>query len=1025
MFMQGVDYKNIFPKVYKGFQLLSITEIKECDSIGIYLRHQKTGLEVFHLLNEDEENLFAFAFRTPSEDSTGVAHIIEHSVLCGSQKFPLKEPFTNLMNQSVNTFLNAMTYSDKTVYCAGSTIKKDYYNIMDVYGDAVFFPLLKKEAFMQEAHRLNIKDSDRGDNFVLDGVVLNEMKGVYSAFQSVADDAQTRTLFPDTAYSYDSGGDPLTIPTLTYEAYKDYYHKYYKSDNCLLFLYGNIKTKEQLDFIQTALLDRVEKLMETKNSVVAKHETYPYLSPIVAAMETQKPRESTLKPLNKKVFAPSLGSEGSNVTVQWLCGETCNLKQYLECTFLNLILTSHEASPLSKALTLSKLGKDLSSAGCYAFGKQFFITVGLQGVDKRNEKKVYKVIDDTLKTLIEKGVDKNEAQAALNIFEIAIRENVRRDAPQSINLMEKALNAWNYGQDPSIWLLAREGINLIKESLKDDPRYIEHLIEKYLINNNNRVNLLVIPKKNFSAEREKKERANIKKKIKMTDPQMVRAEREILREWQEHYEDESETKCIPRLELRDLTKHIDAIKTDWSEVKTKEGASVTLLKNCEKTNGITYIEVWIPCDGLSAETYKYLPLFSYCAIGCGATGLSWEELAKLLATDTGGVTVRTLSLPSLDKISTNKKLIKQLADYNCLERDWVIFSLRALSSDIKKSLDAFKKVIMDYEFWDAERLSTLVKEWKNVLNMSLLSNCNRIATSRAKVSRGHSEVVNEIYKGVTQLFATDEISKENPRTLATKFNEIKNSLKAAGALVHVTCDATDMDSEEKEIEKFIQDTNLHPLEKKGLINEAAFIREALLPGEKSLTQNEVFLIPGGVGYSATTFDGTAFGDADNSAAFVLFHYLSGVSLWERIRTKGGAYGASCFALDSLGAVSLNTYRDPNPFSSLKIFCDCLKELAKSPLDSETLKRMIIGTYGEEITPMSPYERSSTALIRLFSAISDKDIDERLSKIKNVTAKDLSTLCEKLLNNINSAKTVVVANKNESSDDKTIVITLPN
>lgn len=1025
MFGLGKSEKDIFPDEYKGFKLISITPVSDCNSVGIYLRHQKTGLEVFHLLNEDEENLFAFAFRTPSEDSTGVAHIIEHSVLCGSQKFPLKEPFTNLLNQSVNTFLNAMTYSDKTVYPASSVIKKDYYNLMDVYADAVFFPLLKKEAFMQEAHRLEVGDDDK---YEVQGVVYNEMKGAYSSFNSVANDLQAANLLHDTCYSYDSGGDPLVIPTLTYEHYKEFYHKYYRPDNCLLFLYGNIKTKEQLDFLQEKLLDRLESSLNARNIVITKHESYPYISPLLFARETQKPYT---KPIRVKATAPTVGSEGSNVSMQWLCGETRDLQSYIECSFLSEVLTNHEASPLSKALTQSKLGSDLMSCGCSAQGKQFFIVFGLQGVAPRNEKKVYKVITDTLGDLVKNGVDEKDAKAALMLFEITNREIVRNNAPYSIDLMERALNAWNYGSEPAKWLLWDAALENLKQNLQDDKKFVEHLIQKYLIDNPSCLQLIVEPKKSFTTGRLKKEQSLIKNLAKETDIQMVKAELEIMHEWQGHYEDESETKCIPCLELRDLTKKFEPIKTDITTIKmpsddgdTKSsGDKITLFKNIDNTNGVVYTEVWFACDGLDAASYKYLPLYVYCALSCGATGVSWEELARLLATQTGGVVARCDSNPVMNTDAA-KKLEKSLAQYNCIGRDWVMFGVRCLNSDIDSALSTFAAALRGYEFWDTQRLSTLVKEWKNVMNTSLLAQCNVLASLRARLNGGHSEIVNEIYKGATQLFAINEIAKENINDIAARFNSIKNALKAGGALIHISAQSTVMDTLQKSMTQFIKDAQLSPLTPKGDIDEESFRREVMMSGQKDLKQDEVFLLPGGVGYTCQTLDSSKFADSDNGASLVLSHYLSGNLLWERIRTKGGAYGAASLALDNIGKTALTTYRDPRPYNSVKLCVDCLKELAQSPLDNDALLKTIIGTYGGEITPMSPRERSGTAFMRLTSAISDKDMQERLSSILRVTPKDIVKLCEKILNNLDKKKQVIVASDNESNNDA-IIVALPS
>ena len=251
-----MNEKNILKESYKGFQFISQEYINDCSGYALYFRHKKTGLDVFHILNDDSENLFSFCFRTPIKNSKGAAHILEHSVLCGSKKFPLKEPFTNLMNQSLNTFLNALTYPDKTLYPASSTVKEDYFNIMSVYADAVFFPLLKKESFMQEAHRIEF---DENENPSIQGVVYNEMKGNYSNFESVAQDEIIKSLFKNTNYEYDSGGDPVKIPEFSYEEFKAFHKKYYVPSNCLLFLYGNIPTEEQLDFIQENFLNELEK----------------------------------------------------------------------------------------------------------------------------------------------------------------------------------------------------------------------------------------------------------------------------------------------------------------------------------------------------------------------------------------------------------------------------------------------------------------------------------------------------------------------------------------------------------------------------------------------------------------------------------------------------------------------------------------------------------------------------------------------------------------------------------------------
>ena len=492
--------KNILNKSYKDFELLSINEIPDCNSVGIYLRHKKTGLDVFHLVNDDEENLFAFCFRTPVKNSTGAAHILEHSVFCGSQKFPLKEPFTNMMNQSVNTFLNALTYPDKTVYPASSLVQKDYFNLMDVYGGAVFFPLLRKEAFYQEAYRLEINEKEE---FELQGVVYNEMKGSYSSFDSVATDEQVKSIFENTVYAEDSGGDPLHIPTFTYEDFKEFHKTYYKPNNCLLFLFGNIPTEVQLDFVQEHFLDRIQDYPSEVNFSATPNVNSDFLK-----WETP---EELKEPKKVSAVAPNVGATGSTVTLNWLCGNSNDLYSYLECAFLCEVLLGHDGSPLAKALTDSELGDDLAPySGITGEMKSFFASFGLHGVQKKNVNKVYELIFSVLEKLSKTGVSKNDIDAALMSVEFLNREVVRGSGPYSLALLDRVLRQWNYGSEPHKGLLYRKNFEIIRENTKNDSEYIQKLIKKFFLNNTNCSYIEVAPSDSYLKERAKKEQELIK-----------------------------------------------------------------------------------------------------------------------------------------------------------------------------------------------------------------------------------------------------------------------------------------------------------------------------------------------------------------------------------------------------------------------------------------------------------------------------------------------------------------------------------
>ena len=1004
------DFKQ-FPETYKGFELISINTIPDCASTGIYLRHKKTGLEVFHLLNDDEENLFAFAFRTPAKNSTGAAHILEHSVFCGSQKFPLKEPFTNMMNQSVNTFLNALTYSDKTVYPSASMIKSDYYNLMDVYADAVFFPLLKKEAFMQEAHRLELNENG---NFEIQGVVYNEMKGNYSSFESVASDAQIRSVYPDTNYAFDSGGDPEHIPSFSYEDFRNFHKKYYRPDNCLLFLYGNIRTEEQLDFLQEHLLDRLEKTVPPAE----EHSSYPFVSPEFIEMETQKPFE---KPVTVRAEAPDAGATGATVTVNWLCGQTADLQSYMECAFLSEVLSGHDGSPLTKALIDSDLGDDIAPvSGCINEARQFFFALGLHGVKARNEKKVYALIFKELERLCTKGINQNDIDSAIMTAEFSNREVVRSGGPYSLVLLERALNSWNYGGAPADGLFYRSTFDIIRKNCEAEPKYVENLIKKYLLDNKNCSFVMVKPSKKYLSARNKAEKKLIASLSKTADRNIIQKELDELHSYQNHRETEEEVACIPRLNISDLNTNVEKIHTEINVVDAN-GASVPLFTNTENTNGIAYLELWIPADVLSPEEYKYLPLYAYCAPNTGWNGKDWAECAQETAVHTGGITCRlfTNTSPNTEKSAA---LRKSLSKYNCTDRDWLIFSVRMTGEKTDDALKVFAECFSTYNFSDTKRLATLTAEAYGTIKSAVIPRGNKLAGTRAQAVKTHTNTVDEIWKGITQLFAIKAISEENPKNLSEHFSALTEKLRSAGALIHITADSETMQNLLPKMNDFASGLRLVPPAEKTVADEAAFLRQIVLPGEKEPCRNETFVISSQVGYAAAAINSSYFGTAENPSELVLSHYLSGTSLWERIRTTGGAYGAYAGCANLSGLFVLTTYRDPAPQKSLKTFGECLKDAAENPIGQDELLRMITGTYGDEVQPRSPYGRGNIGLIRTLYCISDEERQQKLTGLLNVTAEQIQQTAMHIHSHFDTCRTAVLCNKSEKITG--VIIDLP-
>ncbi|WP_191014621.1 insulinase family protein [Treponema zioleckii] len=514
-------------KNYKDFECLDIFEVADYHSTVVYLRQLKTGLEVFHMVNSDPENLFSFAFKTPNEKSTGAAHILEHSVLCGSENFPLKDPFVNLSNQSVKTYLNAMTYPDRTVFPASSIVKADYFNLMNVYGDAVFFPKLEKEIFLQEAHRLEI---DENGTPSIQGVVYNEMKGNYSSFDSVAGDACNISLLRDCIYEKDSGGDPLEIPKFTYEEFLAFHRRWYRPDNCFVFLYGNIPTEEQLDFIQEHFLERLEKkypdiVVSEKNRLDNLNQFLKYVTPV----EIKAPFEFACEgPASEEE-----SSSGDTVVVNWSLGPTENAEKSMLNTVIAGILMNHDGSPLQKALVDSGLGEDMApQSGLSNYIYHSMLSIGLRGVKKGDAKKVEDLVLNTLQKLADEGIKESDIQSTMMSLEFSQREIKRSGGPYSLVLMNRPIFGWLYGFDVRKQFKLRSILEEIRSKIKNEKGFLENKIRELLIENPRRSLVVVTPSKEFNANRERLEKELIDSLMQKTSVENVKADCEKLHEFQ-------------------------------------------------------------------------------------------------------------------------------------------------------------------------------------------------------------------------------------------------------------------------------------------------------------------------------------------------------------------------------------------------------------------------------------------------------------------------------------------------------------
>jgi len=988
-------------KKYKGFEVLDITEIPDCESTGIYLRHKKTGLEVFHLLNSDDENLFAFTFRTPPENSCGAAHILEHSVLCGSEKYPLKDPFIRLVNQSVKTYLNALTFPDRTVFPASSMIKQDYFNLMSVYGDAVFFPRLEPEIFKQEAHRL---ETDGKGNYSIQGVVYNEMKGNYSSFDSVAGETALHSIFPGTIYTFDFGGDPLQIPFITYEQLKAFHTKHYRSNNCLVFLYGNIPTEIQLDFLQEQLLDRIERNNSDvpackPDEILSKETVTPFIKPVF--VEGKGPAS------DKKIY-------GATVTVNWLLGETDNIIQYMESIILFEILYGHDGSPLRKALLDSGLGEDIApGSGILSEVRYIMMTVGLRGVEQKNIREVERCILKTLNRLCESGITSGDVESAMMSVGFANREVIRSGGPYSLVLLRRVLRSWTYGKKPAETLGVREAFDKIKKNIQTDPDYITGLIRRLLLENNHRSLVSVTPDSSYTKERDDIEQKIISDAVVQTSGEIIKQEMDSLHKYQQSRDDEKQQDCLPHIRPDDLALQTDNIKTEIT-VCRYGNISIPLFLNQENTNGIVYLEVAFPADTLQPSEYPYLPFFSIAATNCGWKGKNWAETATL-----SGLTCGSLSAG----LFTSSEVPDADKNLPYTGRDWIMFRIKMLSEKIEASLDLLSDCLTGTLYDDPKRLQDLANEYRNDFDEEVIPDGHEFACSRASCTWNRSKAVDEIWNGLSQLFTAHKISETNMAELGRHLSSLSQTIRAGGAIIHITADKDSMVTIVKNLPAFAEKTELEMLKQKNSYEEEEFYRLTVLPAKKPLADKntEICIAQSQTGFAAIAFPASPWLLRECAAELVLSHWLSSTLLWEQIRTVGGAYGAvaSVDAIEKL--FTIITYRDPAPMTSIGLCISCLEKASKANFSTVTVEKAVTGTYSREIQPRSPAGRGNTGFLRILYGITEEDRKRKLEAILSVTGAELETAAERLLHNSVQNRKAVICGKNVNSTETYILL----
>ncbi|MDR1318133.1 MAG: insulinase family protein [Treponema sp.] len=1011
-----------------GFEILDLVELAEMEALGVWARRCGGGAEVFHVLNNDNENLFSFAFATAPEDDTGAAHILEHSVLCGSEHYPLKDAFLTLAQGSLQTFLNAWTFPDKTVYPASSVNEHDYFNLMAVYGDAVFRPLLSEWTFMQEGHRLEFaaekaRKEEQPGGLRITGVVYNEMKGAYSSLDAWAGLWSVKAVMPGSPYAFESGGDPGHIPDLGREDLAEFHRRRYSPANCRIFLAGNIPTEKQLAFLDGKFFSSLE--------------------PGAAAPPIEKIKRWDA-PKNFTVPCPAGGEKKSTAFLSWLCSDVLDSNETHALAALTEILLGHDGSPLTRALIESGLGEDIAPvSGLEGEIRETLFVAGLRGLKKGvSPRQVEDLILGELRRLADKGIPAEEIEAALLSMEFSHREIRRSGGPFSLVWMRRSLRGWLHGAKPWESLLFMPCMTELKNRLAADKHYFESLIKKYLLDNPHRALVALNPEKDF-LEKQEAERAEAlaEKERGLPEPERraIIEKSAALERFQTEGDSPEALAAIPHLSRKDLSAEIEKIPR-----RIGDAGGIPVLNHELYTNGISYVDLAFPLDVLSPGDYLWLPFFSRAVVSVGLPGMDYGEVSSLLARTAGGFTAM---LQNGSAASGAEEFIKASAGLpDIAGRDWIIYRLKALDEKAGASLDLALRLITEADFSDERRVRDLVLEMKNEIDSSLAPLGHSYALTRSNRFFTRARSVEELWGGLTQIEFAHRLAETGTAEIIGKLKTLRELIVRGGLVANLTGNARALEAGLGMLaERFGGFGPPRPGNpdtagagafrglSAGLPAGAPQAGPALpkeLPGAPlSAARGEVWASPSlQVGFAAMTLKAAPFDSPEQTAEIVLAHQLSTGALWEDIRMKGGAYGAFANPDSLEGCFSFSTYRDPDPLRSIGAFSSVLQSLAGEGSESgpgaedareDELVKAIIGCYARETRPRTGAEKGITDFLRFLYGIEDAYRERKLKQLVTISQEEISAALKALAARTPSCPVIVSGVKNAEQAAKVL------
>lgn len=948
------------------YEILDEHRVEDVQSDGFILRHKKSGARIAILSNNDDNKVFYIGFKTPPEDETGVPHIIEHTTLCGSKKFPVKDPFIELAKGSLNTFLNAMTYPDKTVYPVASCNDQDFKNLMDVYLDAVFNPNITKyeEIFKQEGWHYELTGKD--DELKINGVVYNEMKGAYSSPDEVLSSQIYRSLFPDNTYSKDSGGNPEYIPKLTYEAYLNFYHKYYHPSNSYIYLYGDMDVVERLEWLDKEYLSLYD--YKKVNSEINKQPAFDEIKNV----ETQ--------------YSITMDDSQENKTYlsyNRVVGDSLDEMLYQAFDVLDYALVSSPGAPVKQALIDAGIGDDVY--GSYDAGiLQPVFSFVAKNANASQADEFESIIENTLKEVVKTGINKEALLAGINSSEFKFREADFGQFPKGLLFGLNCLDSWLFDDmKPFIHLECLGTFAKLRKAVDTD--YFEKLIQEYLLDNTHGSSVTVKPKRGLGNEREEalaKELSDYKASLSDEEIKKLIEDTEHLKKYQEEPSSDEDLRKLPMLTRADMKKNAMPFSNIEDEL-----LDVKVVRHDIESNGIDYISFLFDAGDFAQSELGYLGFFTN-ALGLVSTErYSYTDLANATNIYTGGISTGTASHPDIK------------------DRNNFVFKfevkLKVLEKNLDKALELMEQMLLSSDFTDTKRLGELVAQIKARLQANLSSSGHLVAAMRSMSSFSRYALYQDELKGIAFYRSICRIEKElseSPKSVSDKLAAIAKKLFARNRmLISFTGNNEAYCNAKPSLEKVI----------------AGFDKMSAVGNQAEVhfnTAKEAFIDASQIQYVAKTGDFICEGYEYTGALRLLRIILSYDYLWINVRVKGGAYGCMNTFLRS-GESYFVSYRDPNLSDTLDVY-DRIPEYIKSfSPDERDMTKYIIGTFSVLDTPMNPEAKGSRSLSAYLEGITYEQIQKERNEILNAQPEDIRRLADLVEAVLKKDSICVIGNEN--------------